>query len=305
MTAPAASPWPIGIEDVRRAQARIAGFLPPTPLRRYAELDEAVGAPVLVKHENHQPTNSFKVRNALAALTALVERDPLAARRGIAAATRGNFGQGLAYAGRLLGVPVTVCVPVGNNPEKNRAMRDLGAELVEGGASFDDALAAMALLAQRRGLTVVHSADDREVIAGAATMTVELLAQAEAQGRLPDVLLLAVGGGSQAVGALVVCAAVAPATRVIAVQAAGAPAFHDSWRAGRVLTTATADTIADGVATRTAYALTFPALRAGLADVDLVDEAAIAAAIRLALRSTHTLVEGAGALGLAAACARR
>src|SRR4051794_41000301 len=134
-------PWPTTFDDIQAARDRLRPFLAPTPLRHYPALDRAVGhgVRVLVKHENHQPTNSFKVRNGLSALTALA---PDQRRRGVVAATRGNHGLGIAYAGRLLGVPAAVCVPRGNNPEKNEAIRDLGAELVEAGDYYDDAIAA-------------------------------------------------------------------------------------------------------------------------------------------------------------------
>jgi threonine dehydratase len=126
--------WPITLEDVLAARRRIEPYLRPTPLRRYAPLDESVGGgiSVCVKHENHNPTNSFKVRNALSTMTAM---PPEKLARGVVAATRGNHGLGVAYAGALLGAPVTICVPLGNNPEKNEAMRGLGAELVERGGT--------------------------------------------------------------------------------------------------------------------------------------------------------------------------
>ena len=113
--------WPISIDDIRTAQVRITPYLDKTPLRAYAELDAAIGegVSVLVKHENFQPTNSFKVRNGLSFMGSLTASDR---RRGVVAATRGNHGLGLAYAGKALGVGVTVCVPHGNNPEKNAGM---------------------------------------------------------------------------------------------------------------------------------------------------------------------------------------
>ena len=113
--------WPLSIDDVRAAADRIAPFVSPTPLRHYPLLDEAVGhgLRVLVKHENHQPTGAFKVRNALSAMTLL---DDDAKARGVIAATRGNHGQGVAFAGQKLGIDVTICVPEQNNAEKNAAM---------------------------------------------------------------------------------------------------------------------------------------------------------------------------------------
>ena len=285
---------PITLDDVERARQRIDPYLTSTPLRNYPELDAAVGAGVrvFVKHENHQPTGSFKVRNALSALTAL---DAEERRRGVCAASRGNHGLGLAYAGRILDAPVVVCVPVGNNPEKNAGMRALGAEVVEEGADYDSAAQVAARIVGERGLTLVHSTNDRSVLAGAATMWLEVLEQSADV----EAVVVAVGGGSQAAGAAVVFGAERPAVRVYGVQAEGAPACHDSWHAGRVTSTERADTFADGVATRTAYEMTFPALRAGLAGFVTVRDAEIAEAIRTLLRTTHNLAEGAGAVGLA------
>ena len=286
--------WPIALRDVVAARERIRPYLSPTPLRVYAALDQAVGQgiTVLVKHENHQPTNSFKVRNGLAALTAMSEGQR---SRGVIAATRGNHGQGVAYAGRLLGVPVTIVVPLGNNPEKNEAMRGLGAELIEEGRDYDESLLVVRRLVEQRGLTVLHGTNNRDVLAGAGTITLEIVEQEPEL----DAIVIPVGGGSQAVGAMTVLREKRPQAKVYGVQAAGASAIHDSWHAGRPLTTPSADTFADGVATRSTYELTFPALRECLAGFVTVTDAEIAEALRSLLRTTHNLVEGAGAAGLA------
>src|SRR4051812_41287500 len=142
--------WPISFDDVLAARERIRPHLGPTPLRDYAPLDAAVGAGVrvLVKHENHNPTNSFKVRNATSVMTTLTDDER---RRGVVAATRGNHGAGMGWAGRRLGIPVTLCVPVGNNPEKNEAMRGFGAELIEGGADYDESVLVADRLVMERG----------------------------------------------------------------------------------------------------------------------------------------------------------
>jgi len=288
------SAWPISFVDVLEAAERIRPHLARTPLRSYAALDEELGhgLRVWVKHEDCHPTNSFKVRNNLAALTALSAAER---KRGVIAATRGNHGQGLAWAGRLVGAPVTICVPLGNNPEKNRAMRGFGAELIEEGADYDSALKVVERLVEERGLHIVHSTNDRQVIAGAATMTLEILSE---QPRL-DALVIAVGGGSQSVGALTVARALRPDLPVYGVQAAAASAIHDSWHAGTPLTRPSADTFADGLATRSTYAMTFEALREGLAGFVTVSEAELADAVRLMWRTTHHMPEGAGAAGLA------
>ena len=292
--------WPVTLADVQKARERIRGMLSPTPLRSYPPLDEYVGygIRVFVKHENHQPTQAFKVRNALSALSALSEAER---KRGVVGATRGNHGQALAWAGRILGIPVVLCVPRGNNPEKNEAMRGFGAEVIEQGDDYDSAVQVADRLVRERGMTLVHSTNHREVIAGAGTMTLEMLEQ---QPDL-DALVLAVGGGSQSVGAMTVARALRPELRVYGVQAERAAAIHDSWHKGRPLRGYTANTFADGLATRMVYEMTFPALREGLAGFIKVSEAEIADAVRVLLRTTHNLAEGAGAVGLAGLLALR
>lgn len=292
--------WPVSIEDVSAARERIRPYLAPTAVRGYALLDEAVGRGirVSVKHENHNPTNAFKVRNALSAMTAL----PSAAReRGVVAATRGNHGAGLAYAGQALGIPVTVCVPRGNSPAKNAMMRGYGASLIEEGRDYDEAAAVAARLAEEKGATLVHPTNNRDVIAGAATLALEFLEQEP----LLDAIVLGVGGGSQAVGALIAARALKPSLGVFAVQAAGASAIHDAFHTGTVAARDSANTFADGLATRGVYEMTFPALRAGLAGFVTATDAELAEALRVLLATTHNLVEGAGAAGLAGLFALR
>ena len=292
MTTP--SGWPITIADVLQARKRLRERLPPTALRGYAALDAEVGHDirVCVKHENHQPTQSFKARNALAAMTMLTE---LEAQRGVVGATRGNHGAGLAWAGQILKIPVTICVPKGNSPEKNEAMRGFGATLIEKGADYDGAVKVADKLAQEQGMTLVHSTNNRHVIAGAATMALEMLSQQP----MLDALVLSVGGGSQAVGALTVARAMRPGMEIYGVQAAEASAMHDSWHAKERLVSPSANTFADGLATRCTYDLTYGPLLEGLSGFVKVTEAAIAEALRLYLRTTHNLAEGAGAAGLA------
>jgi len=286
--------WPISIDDVKAAGERLRPHLAPTPLRSYAALDEAVGrgVRVLVKHENFQPTGAFKVRNAVSALTAL---GPSQLARGVVAATRGNHGLGLAWAGRRLGAPATVCVPLGNNPEKNAAVRALGARLVEEGRDYDESVAAAERLEREEGLRLVHSTNDAAVVAGAGTLTLEMLEQEPGI----EALVYSVGGGSQAVGGLTVVRALRSGLPVYAVQAAGASAIHDAWHLGRPVSKPSAETFADGLATRNTYPFTFGALREGLRGFVAVTEREIADAVRLLLSTTHTLVEGAGAAGLA------
>ena len=285
---------PISMADVIAARERLAPYLAPTPTRNYATLDAEVGAGirVWVKHDNHLPTNAFKARNAMSLMTSLNAAERA---RGVVAATRGNHGMGLAWAGEALGVPVTICVPNGNNPEKNAAIRGYGATLIEAGEDYDAAVQVAARLVTERGMTLAHSTNNAMIIAGAATLTAELCEQ------VPhfDAIVVAVGGGSQAVGALVVAQALRPNAKVYGVQAAGAPAAHDSWHAKQRLVSASATTIADGLATRSTYDMTWPALAAGLAGFVTVTEAQLGEAVRSIWRTTHNLVEPAGAAGLA------
>lgn len=289
------APLPISLDDVRAARERLAPYLAPTPLRHYPTLDAAVpGLHLLVKHENMQPTGSFKVRNGLSTVTALNASQRSA---GIVGATTGNHGLGLAFAGRQLEVGVTICVPIGNNPEKNAALRAWGATVVESGADYDEAVGVAQSLVDTKGLTLCHSTNNVNVLTGAGTMTLEILEECDDL----DVLLIAVGGGSQAVGAITVSRALRPGLRIIGVQASGASANHDGWHARTMRQGSRADTFAEGVATRSTYAMTFPSLVDGLADFITVTDAEIADAVRTILSTTHHLVEGAGAMGIAAA----
>ena len=285
---------PISIEDARAARRRIAPFLSATPLREYGALNDWIGGGirVLVKHENHQPTGAFKVRNGLAAITAL---DDDQRARGVVCGSTGNHGQGVAFAASKLGVPVTVVVPYHNNPEKNSAMRSLGARLIECGSDYDAAVAESERLSRDEGLTLIHSTNGTSVLSGAATITLEILEQTE----VLDAMVIAIGGGSQAVGALTVLRALRPEVAVYGVQAEGAPAIYESWKAKTPVARIAPHTIADGIATGVSYDLTFPALRDGLTDFVLVSEDEIIEAMKATIQCTHNLVEPAGAAGLA------
>ena len=286
--------FPISIADVLAARERLRPYLAPTPARRYPTLDAVVGNDirVVVKHENHQPTQAFKARNGISAVSAL---DAPARARGVIGASTGNHGQGLAYAAHLFGVRATICVPIGNNPDKNAAIRGWNARLVEEGADYDESAAVADRLVREEGLTLVHSTNNRDVIAGAATLTLELLEQEPGI----DALVLAVGGGSQAVGAITVAAGRSPGVSVFGVQSTAASNTHDSWHARRRLPAGTSSTFAEGIATRSTYDLTFPALLEGLTGFVAVSDDELRNAMRLLWTHTHNLAEGAGAAGFA------
>ncbi len=288
--------WPIHFTDVVDAKQRIAPFLTTTPARNYPVLDELVGhgLEIWVKHENHQPTGSFKIRNGLSAASALSSQ---AKKRGMIAASRGNHGQGVAYAGKLLDIATTIYVPEGNSPGKNRAMRKLGASLTIAGKDYDESMQLAQEYAAKEGLTLVHSTNEASVIAGAGTIALEFVEQ------VPDLdaLVVAVGGGSQAVGSLTVARELRPKLEVFGVQAAQASAIHDGYHAKEEREKESANTFADGLATRSCYAMTFPTLCEGLKDFVTVSEGELAEAIAMYIGGASTLAEGAGAAGLAGA----
>jgi threonine dehydratase len=279
--------------DVLSARRIVARTLRPTPLLRHALLHAETGLDLYVKHENHNPTSAFKIRGGLTLIASLNADE----RRGVVTATTGNHGQSVALACQREGVPCTIIVPEGNNPEKNAAMRALGAEVIETGRDFDVAREYAERLHRERGLRYVHSANEPLLVAGVATYALEIFED------LPDadVILVPIGGGSGACGCALVRTWIGSGAKVIGVQAEGADAFARSWRTGtRVVGDAIA-TFAEGMATRVTFDLTFGILREQLDDLVTLSEEELMAGVRLALRGTHNLAEGAGAASLAAA----
>lgn len=281
------------LADVLEARRTIAPHLPWTPLLAHAGLAELVGTDVLVKHENHLPTGAFKVRGGVNLVSRL---SPDERHRGVVAASTGNHGQSIAFAGRRFGVRVVVCVPENANPVKLHAMRALGAEIVEHGRDFDDAREHCERLAETDGYRYVHSGNEPLLIAGVATHTLEAFEQ---EPRL-DVLVVPIGGGSGAAGACIVAKAVAPACEVIGVQAEAAPAAYLSWQS-RSVQEAGMGTAAEGLATRVGFELPQSILWEHLDEFVLVREDELRAANRLMIEHTRNLVESAGAAPLAAA----
>ncbi len=281
------------LADVLAARRIVYRTLRPTPLLRHASLNAETGLDLYVKHENHNPTSAFKVRGGLN----LVGRLTADERRGVVTATTGNHGQSIALACQLERVPCTIVVPEGNNPEKNAAMRALGAEVIETGRDFDVAREYVERLHRERALRYVHSANEPLLIAGVATYALEVFED------LPDadVILVPIGGGSGASGCALVRSWTGSRAKVIGVQAAGADAFARSWRTGTRVVGDRVATFAEGMATRVTFDLPFGILTQHLDDIVTLSEEELMDGIRLALRGTHNLAEGAGAASLAAA----
>ena len=279
--------------DVIAARARIRKHLEPTPLRRYPSLDRLVGATVWVKHENLLPTGAFKVRGGVNLMSQLDEKTRA---RGVISASTGNHGQSIAFAARLYGVKAIICAPENANPVKVEAMRDLGAEVILTGRDFDDAREHCEQLAEKHGHRYIHSGNEPHLIAGVGTHTLEAL---EEQPQI-DVILVPIGGGSGAAGASIVAKSLRPEIEVIGVQSAQAPTAHDSWRERHLLERPNT-TVAEGLATRTAFELPQRILRERLDGFALVSDAELLIANRVMIEKTRTLVEPAGAAALAAA----
>ena len=282
------------LHDVYDARSRVYRTLSPTPLLRHPLLVSEIGAEVLVKHENHNPTGAFKIRGGLNLVSTLGAEERA---RGIVTASTGNHGQSLAMACGLEQVPCTIYVPLGNNPEKNAAMRGYGATVVETGRDFDEAREQCERDAAVHGYRYVHPANEPMLLAGVATYALEIF---EAVPRV-DVVFVPIGGGSGACGLVTVRSALGAPARIIGVQAAGADAFTRAWRTGVREPGERADTFAEGIATRVTFDMTFDVLKGGLDDVVTLREDELADGVRMALRTTHNLAEGAGAAALAAA----
>jgi threonine dehydratase len=283
------------LSDVLAARQRIAPYLPPTPLYRYPALDALTGAHLWVKHENHLPIGAFKVRGGVNLISQLSPDDR---SRGVVSASTGNHGQSIAYAASLFGVRALICVPEQANPVKVESMRALGAEVIFHGKDFDEAREHCEKLAAERGYRYIHSGNEPMLIAGVGTSTLEIL---EAQPDI-DAIVVPVGGGSGLAGASIVAKAVRPSIEVIGVQAEAAPAAYRSWRA-RALVEDNTTTLAEGMATRTAFELPQRIMWDLVDDFVLVSERQLVEATRLMIEKTRNLVEPAGAASLAAVLA--
>jgi threonine dehydratase len=285
---------PPTIRDIVAARKRIAPHLPPTPLLTYPLLNDLLGTEAYVKHENHNPTGAFKIRGGLN-LVAQLTSDERA--RGVITASTGNHGQSIALAAKIYGVKAIICVPKGANPIKVASIRSYGASILEEGADYDEARLNAEFTAKKHGLRYIHSANEPHLIAGVGTLALEMI---EDQPDL-DVVIAPVGAGTCACGTAITYKAISPETKVIAVQTQVLPAVYNSWHSGKLESTPTAKTIADGLGTRQAFELPVQILRKLADDFVLVSEPEIKAAIKHYVEDAHTIAEGAGAAPLAAA----
>ncbi len=280
------------------AAAIVRRHIPATPQYPWPLLAQHAGLTVWVKHENHTQVGAFKIRGGAVYMEALTRREPNC--RGVAAATRGNHGQSIAVNARNYGLRALIVAPRGNNPEKNAAMAEQGAELIEHGDDFQAALEYAEQCAGEQKLHMVPSFDSA-LVAGVASYALELFENAEPL----DAVYVPIGLGSGICGTIAARNALGLKTEIIGVQAAGAPCYALSFDAGHAVSTNTADTFADGVATRIPVPEAVAVINRNAARIVTVTDAEILEAQRLLLRCTHNLAEPAGAAALAALLTER
>jgi threonine dehydratase len=281
------------LAELEAAADLVHAHFPATPAHRWPLLAARAGCEVVVKHENHTPAGAFKVRGGVVFFDRLKRTAPNCP--GVISATRGNHGQSLAYAGSRAGIPVTIVVPRGNSAEKNAAMRAFGAALVEHGADFDEAREHAAHLARRDGLLFAPSFHP-DLVLGVATYALELFRAAPDL----DAVYVPIGLGSGICGLILARDLLGLSTRIVGVQSTEANAYALSFAAGHVVTTNSANTKADGMATRVPDAGALEIIRKGASHIVQVTDDQVRDAVRACWTDTHNLAEGAGAAALAA-----
>jgi threonine dehydratase len=281
----------VTLEDVQRAAGRLAGQVENTPCLHSRTLSQITGAEVYLKFENLQFTASFKERGALNRLLALTDDERL---RGVIAVSAGNHAQGVAYHAQRMGVPAVIVMPRFTPTVKVERTRGFGAEVILSGDSFDDTKTEAARVAAERGLTMVHPYDDAAVIAGQGTIALEMLAEH------PDLdcLCVAIGGGGLISGIATAARGLRPGIEIIGVQAEHFPSMYALFKGVEMASAAA--TLAEGIAVRQPGELTRQIVRQRVDDIVLVSEGDIEQAIVMLLEIEKTVVEGAGAVGLAA-----
>ena len=284
--------WP-SYQDILKAREIIQTYLPRTPLYSYPQLNDFLGTKVYVKHENHLPTVSFKVRGGINLMHNL---KPEERKRGVVTASTGNHALSIATAGRLFDVPVSIVMPENANPVKVTAIRSLGPEIIFHGRIFEQSKDYANALAAERGARFIHPANEPHLIAGVASYAAEIIEDCPEL----NTIIVPVGGGSGAAGCCLAKAELKPAVQVIGVQAEKAPAAYLSWKT-KSLVTDKMETAAEGLQTQMGYELTQEILQKHLADFILVSEEEMSAAILTYLQLVRSISEEAGAAPLAAA----
>jgi threonine dehydratase len=282
-----------GKAEIERAAAIVYEAMRPTPQYTWPLLNARTGAELWIKHENHTPVGAFKIRGAMVYFRYLRESAPGVRR--VVTATRGNFGQAVGFAARREGVEAVVYVPHGNSPSKNRAMRALGATLVEHGGDFQEARTEARRRAAEEHLHYVPSFHEQLVL-GSATYSLELFSAAPAI----DVAYVPIGLGSGICGMVAAREALGLKTEIVGVVSAHAPAYHDSFVEWRPVERAAQTELADGLACSVPEPDALEVIWKHVARVAAVSDEEVAEAMRILFDDTHNVAEGAGAAALAA-----
>jgi len=282
------------LAQIHEAQAVVYRHMPPTPQYTWPLINELLAAEAWIKHENHTPAGAFKLRGALVYVTWLKQTQP--DLKCVVAATRGNHGQGVGMAARLLGLKAVIVVPHGNSKEKNRAMLAQGVELVEHGHDFQESLEFAGTLAAERGYAMVDSFHERLVM-GTATYALELFQAAPPL----DTVYVPIGLGSSICGVAAARNALGLGTEIAGVVSSESPSYSLSFKEHRIVEAPSRTAIADGLACRTPNPQAMEIIWNNVARIVEVTDAEIAHAMRAYYQDTHNLAEGAGAAPLAAA----
>jgi threonine dehydratase len=283
----------VTLKTIQQASAGIRSSIFVSPFMRSETFSQLTGNSIFLKLENLQMTGSFKERGALNKILLLTEDER---RRGVIAASAGNHAQAVAYHATKRGIASQICMPLTTPLVKVSATRGHGAEVILFGANYDEACQEALRRCQEQGLTFIHPFDDDAVIAGQGTLGIEMLEQVNDL----DALVIPIGGGGLIAG--VACAAkeMKPKIRVVGVQTSKLPSMKAAMEKKKIVTLRAEKTIADGIAVRSAGALTFPLVQKYVDEIVTVDEEEIANAILLLLEKEKTLTEGAGAVAAAA-----
>ncbi len=285
------------LKEIEQAAEQIYRVLSPTPQISWPLLNDRCGCHVWVKHENHLPTGAFKVRGGLIYLGNLKARQP--GIEGVCAATRGNHGQSVAFAASRNALNAVVVVPEGNNPDKNAAMRALGAELVIHGKDFDESVEQASIIAAERDLHLLPSFH-MDLVMGVSTYALELFNHVERTGLALDRIYVPIGLGSGVSGVVAARNALNIETEVVGVVSENANGYQLSFNASKCIGTNSADTIADGLAVRNPNQQALDVILAGVDRIVDISDTQVLDAISHYYTDTHNVVEGAGAAALAA-----
>jgi len=281
------------VNQIKKAKALISDIIHETPLEFHTTFSEISGNQVYLKLENFQKTGSFKIRGAFNKISKLSENERI---NGVIAASAGNHGQGVALAAKKTGIKCIIVVPIGTPIIKIQAIKSYDAEVIEFGKNFDEAYQKALEIQKQKSMTFIEPFNDMDIIIGQGTIGLEILNQ------LPDtdIIIVPIGGGGLISGISLYCKAINPKIKIIGVQSEGVRTVYDSFKKGRLEVVETKDTIAEGIAVKRPGDITFKFIQKYVDDVITVNDEEITNAILMCIERAKIIVEGAGAVPIAA-----